>query len=133
MTFKLSIPDSLYERAKSIAENQSRPVEEILLAQLEYLALLPEDEQAELNALRSLSDDTLWTIAAEQLPESVKARMESLMDANSRGTISETDYAELEAFVERGNRLMVRKAEASGILMERGHEFSQEDFKRRHE
>jgi hypothetical protein len=89
---------------------------------------MPEDEQAELKALHFLSDDALWTIAAEQMPESQKSRMETLMDANTRGTITENEFSELEALVERGNRLMLRKAEASGILIERGHSFKQEDF-----
>ena len=39
----------------------------------------------------------------------------------------------LEGYVARGNRLMVRKAEAAGILMERGHAFTQQNFKSQHE
>lgn len=131
MAFQLSIPDTILNRAKEIAQNSSQSVEDILLGHLQALAVLPEDEQAELKALHALSDDALWTIAAEQLPESIKARMETLMDANSRGTITDGEFIELESLVERGNRLMLRKAEASGILIERGHVFKQEDFTRR--
>ena len=35
--------------------------------------------------------------------------------------------------VERADRLMLRKAEAAAILVERGYPFSQSDFKQRHE
>jgi hypothetical protein len=54
--------------------------------------------------------------------------MQVLMDKNSL-TITEDEYTELAAYVERGNRLIVRKAETAGILMERGHTFTQRDFK----
>lgn len=46
--------------------------------------------------------------------------MQVLMDKNNFGTITDDEYRELEEDVERGNRLMVRKAEATGILMGRG-------------
>lgn len=59
--------------------------------------------------------------------------MQILMDANNHGMITDAEYAELSTYVERGNRLMVRKAEAAGILMERGYPFTQQDFKPRDE
>ena len=91
--------------------------------------MLTACEIAELDALKALSDDTLWTIAREQMPDDVQARMQVLMDRNSLGQISDDEYRELETLVEHGNRLMVRKAEAAGILMERGYKFTQQDFK----
>lgn len=134
----VNIPEDLYQRLQTIAIATNRPFDEILVSRLkstlsEPLPALPSDEQAELDALRFLSDDALWTIAAEQMPESAQARLHALMDRNSQGTITDTEYAELEALVERGNRLMVRKAEASVILMEHGHAFTQDDFTRKHE
>lgn len=132
-TLSLNIPDEVYRRALRLAQESAQPVEQVLLDHLRRLpesyASLPDDEQEELRALRSLSDDALRVIAREQMASEVQARMHGLMDKNSLGTISEQEYAELEADVERGNRLMVRKAEAAGILMERGHAFTQRDFK----
>jgi hypothetical protein len=131
--FTLTVPDDVYNRARRIAEETSQPVEQVLLEHLknlpEPLPALPPDEQQELDALKHLSDDTLWTIAREQMPQDIQNRMQLLMDKNSLGTISDEEYQELAAYVERGNRLMVRKAEAAGILMERGHKFTQKDFR----
>jgi hypothetical protein len=62
------------------------------------------------------------------MPQDAQDRMQALMDKNSLGTITDEEYKELEGYVERGNRLMVRKAEAAGILMERGHTFTRKDF-----
>jgi len=133
MSYTLNIPDTIYDRIKQLAETTEKPIDQILLDHLATLTLLPVDEQAELNALRHLSDDTLWTIAAEQMSQSVQDRMQTLMDRNSQGTITPDERDELEKLVERGNRLMVRKAEAAGILMERGHTFKQENFKHKNE
>jgi hypothetical protein len=133
MDFTLTVPEEVYSRARRIAEETSRPVEQILLEHLhtlpEPLPVLPPEEQEELEALKHLSDDALWTIAREQMPQDIQDRMQILMDKNSRGTIQDDEYNELTSAVERGNRLMVRKAEAAHILMERGHKFTQQDFR----
>jgi hypothetical protein len=129
--YTLDIPDALYQRARQIAEETAQSIDLVLLERLQTLFLteadtepvpsLPPDEEAELAALRSLSDDALWTIARERLPEDVSARMETLMDKNSAGTISSSEHHELEMLVERGQRLMVRKSEAAALLKARGH------------
>jgi hypothetical protein len=132
----LTIPEDVSERARAIATATAQPVERVLLNHLQTLAplpTLPPDEQAELDALRLLSDDALRTIAAEQMTPTLQARMQILMDRNTLGQITSLEYTELERLVERGNRLMVRKAEAAGILMERGNRFQQQDFLTRDE
>jgi len=132
----LTLPDELSARVRYIAETTAKPVEQVVLEHLKTLATtapLPFDEQTELDALRSLSDDALWTIAREQMPSDVQARAHELMDKNSLGTINDTEYDELQNLVERADRLMLRKAESAAILRERGYPFSQEDFKPEHE
>ena len=131
--YTLTVPEDVYQRAREIATETAKSIDDVMLDHLKTLSAplptLPHDEQAELDALKHLSDDALWTIAREQLPADVQARMQGWMDKNNFGTISDDEYRELEGFVERGNRLMLRKAEASGILMERGYKFTQKDFK----
>jgi hypothetical protein len=132
--YTLDIPDALYQRARQIAEETAQSIDRVLLERLHTLFLteadtepvpaLAPDEESELAALRSLSDDALWTIARERLPEDVSARMETLMDRNSAGTITSVEYEELETLVERGQRLMVRKSEAAALLKSRGYKVS---------
>jgi hypothetical protein len=128
----LTVPESVYVRASQIAAETSRSPDQVLIAHLYTLetsfANLPVDEQRELEALASLSNDALWTIAREQMPQEVQARMEELMEKNSTGELTEEELQKLFVFVARGNRMMVRKAEAAGILMERGLIFRQQDF-----
>jgi hypothetical protein len=127
----LTVPEDISARAREIAESKAQPVEQVLLDYLQNLTapLLPPDEEAELDAFKHLSDDTLWTIARDQMPEDDQVRAQELMERNSRGTITDAERTELDSLVERADRLMVRKAEAASILKKRGYPFTQKDFK----
>ena len=92
------------------------------------MAQLPSAEQAELQALRYLSDDALRTIAAEQMVAAAQKRMAQLMDHNSYGKLSPAEQNELATFVERGDQLMLRKAEAIKLLRQHGYTVSTKDF-----
>ncbi|MBK8024960.1 MAG: hypothetical protein IPK19_26970 [Chloroflexi bacterium] len=130
----ISIPDTLYEKARLVAEQTSRRVDDVIRTRLEG-ALdappfdLPEGERDELKAMHYLSDDALWTIARERMHRTLQERMADLMTRNTRGTITESEYAELAELVERGNRLTLRKAQAMKYLTERGYLLSVDDLK----
>jgi hypothetical protein len=128
----LRISDAVYARAQRIAEQTAQPVEQVLTARLvesfDVLNALPQDERGELSAFQQLSDDTLFGIVGEQASTALKERMRLLGERTSRGTISADDAAEYAALVERGNRLLLRKAWAANVLMNRGHRVSPQDF-----
>jgi hypothetical protein len=69
LSITLQIPDDVATRAQQIAIETAQPLEQVILMHLQAsslsLAQLPPDEQAELVALRFLTDDTLWTFALE--------------------------------------------------------------------
>jgi hypothetical protein len=122
----LPVPDYIYDCARRIAEGTSQSIEAVLLQQLQeaFTDPLPDlapEEQRELEALKSLSDDALWTIAREQMPEDKQVHMQTLMDANTQGTLDNAQRSELEALVAQGQRLSVRKAHAAALLTERGY------------
>lgn len=127
----LNVPEHVYERAKQLAESTHQPVEDVFLQELEtaFLPKLPPDEEAELASLKNLSDDALWTIAREQMAAPLQERMQVLMDKNSLGTITQEEYQELEALVDRGQRLMLRKSEAAALLTERGYKVTREELR----
>jgi hypothetical protein len=128
----VTLPEDISTRVRQIAETTSQSVEQIVLDHLKSLTIqlppLPVDDQAELDALHHLSDDALWTIAREQVPEVAQARAHTLMEKNSRGTVTDAEAAELDELVQRADRVMLRKAEAAAILRERGFAFTQKDF-----
>jgi len=117
----LTIPEEISARARQIAENQAKSAEQVLIDYLKtFPPSLPPDIQAELDALRHLSDDALMTIAHEQMPNDAQQRANDLLDRNSRDLITNDEHLELEKLVERADRLMLRKAEAVNILRQRG-------------
>lgn len=123
--YVLTIPEEVYQRARQIAQETAQPVDEVLIEYLRtlppLLPVLPPDEEAELEALKYLSDDALWTIAHEELSAETATRLALLMDNNSAGTLTESAHQELVALVERGQKLTLRKSEAAAILTQRGY------------
>jgi hypothetical protein len=129
----LVVPDYVYIQAEQVAKATSQPIEEVLRQRLEEAyadprSRLPLDEQAELDALKHLPDDTLWTIAREQMPRVRQERMHELMDRNSKGAITNDEYEELANLVEQGQRLTLRKAQVADLLMDRGYQVTAKDI-----
>lgn len=130
---QITLPDDLSVQLHQLAAQQRQPFEQYLADHLRLtldddLSQLPLAEQAELQALRRLSTDALRTIAAEQMATSVKERMAQLMEKNSLGKLSTAEHHELTLLVERGDQLMLRKAEALRLLHERGDTGSTKDY-----
>lgn len=131
--YVITIPEALYDKARRLAEAQSENIDKVIQVSLENAldnprSLLPREELAELEALRFLSDDALWTIAREQMPQAKQAIMQSLMDKNTAGTITEEEHQQLSDLVEQGQRLTLRKAEAMKLLIERGYPVTLDDL-----
>jgi hypothetical protein len=133
--YTLTVPEEIYARARQIAEETARHVDQVMIDYLRTLSaplpVLPPEEEAELEALRHLSDDALWTMAREQMPDDLQAQMQDLMDKNSLGMITPNEHADLESLVERGQRLMVRKSEAAALLTQRGYIVTPKDLRAR--
>lgn len=126
----LTVPDDVVRRARRLAEQSSLPVERVLIEHLRTLPTalppLPPEEEAELEALGHLSDDTLWTIAREQMEPEVQERLQALMDKNTQGKLNAGEADQLEQLVDRGLRLTLRKSAAAALLIERGFSITPE-------
>lgn len=130
---QITLPDDLSVQLHQLAAQQRQPFDEFVADQLrltvdDQFAQLPLTEQAELQALRYLSDDALRTIAAEQMASAVQKRMAELMEHHRGRKLSPAEQQELATLVERGDQLMLRKAEAAKLLHQRGYTFSSKDF-----
>lgn len=89
---------------------------------------IPAEELAAPEAMVNLSDNMLWVAAREQMPADLQARMSMLMTKNNFGTITDEEYAELAAYVEEGDKLMLRKSYAMKHLMDRGYKVTFDDL-----
>ena len=130
---QITIPENLSTRLRQLAARRRQPVETIIEDRLftsldDELDNVPTTEQAELRALHHLSNDALRVIAAEQMTAVNQALMGQLMAGNSRGELNQEEQETLSALVDRGDQLMLRKAEAAAILVQRGAANSSEDL-----
>ena len=132
--YTIAIPNALYEKAQRLAQHTSQSVDELICTRLagaldQPVLDLPSDERAELQAMSYLSTDALWTIAREQMPPDLQHAMSQLMEKNSQGTITEDEFRDLSALVERGQRLTLRKSQAMKLLLDRGYAVSLDALK----
>jgi hypothetical protein len=132
--YTISIPDALYVKAQRVAEQTAQPVDDVIRRRLagaldESTFDLPADERDELKAMSYLSDDALFAMMREQMQSVKQTRLSTLMDKNSRGTITDDEHDKLARLVEDGERLTLRKATAMDILMDRGHKLRLDDMK----
>lgn len=123
---QIQIPENLSSRLRQLAARRREPVEKIVEDRLftaldDELDRLPTEERAELRALHHLSDDALKAIAAEQMSAENQARLSQLMSGQNKGELTVAELSQLTALVERGEQLMLRKAEAAAILVQRGY------------
>lgn len=121
---QITLPENLSNRLRQLAARRQKSVEHIVADRLftsldEELDQLPTTEQVELRALHHLSDDALQAIAAEKLDRTNQTLMNQLMQKNSKGLLTSSEHETLAQLVERGERLMLRKAEAVAILSNR--------------
>jgi len=126
----IDIPDELYQR---LQQHHQRPqlIEQWIIQQLNSLmdgpfGQLEDSQQAELLALASLSDDALWTIAAEQLPLDLQLQMQALL-AN-QVALNKEQQIQLQDLLQRADSVMLRKSEAMTLLSIRGYSVTIEDL-----
>lgn len=133
----ITLPDDIYARARHLAIVTGHPVEKVLLDHLRTLPspAVPPDMQTELDALPSLTDDALLTLAGDILSDEIKTRVHVLTGKNGYGELTAEEAEELERLIQRADRLMLRKAAAHAILQMRKHlcAVAQRDLKQQHE
>jgi hypothetical protein len=107
----IHVPEQLYEQLRQRALQSAQPIEELLMMQLTATLFepIPPEDRAEISALQRLSDEALWTLAAEQMPRADQERLSLLLALNKRASLSEVETSELDGLVERGDRLICGK------------------------
>lgn len=128
-TVTLQIPETLYQRLVNTACATQRPVEEIMLRALQVGSPpswddVPEEFQTEIAALDKLDDNTLWQIFRSHKTVADMERYNVLLEANSNGTITQSQTLELIHLRHQADIFMLKKAQAGVLLRWRGHHVS---------
>ena len=120
----LDLPDKFYEPLQRIALATRQPLETVLLtalqASLPALDGLPEDLAAELDRLETLDDANLRRILLQTVSADQQQELETLLQRNQAGHLTEAERQRLAAIQEALNRIMLQKARAAVLLRFRG-------------
>jgi hypothetical protein len=104
--------NAVYERAHAISKRTGKSIETILADWIKRLA----DE----TPLEWLSDKEILDLADAMLPQPEQEELNELLALNSEGQINEKQMLRLDELMEIYHRLLVRKAEATAVAVERG-------------
>lgn len=124
----LHLPGSLYDQFKERAKRARRSLEAELLKAVEAAGVesetLPPQLAQAVNELPELSDEALWRVARDHLPREACRELEALNHKQQREGLSSAEEETLDRLVEAYERFLLLRAEAAGLLQERGHDIS---------
>lgn len=125
-TVTVTLPETLYRRAKETAEATDRSLQEVLEQSI-ALSLppleddLPAHVRAILSALTLLSDEALWQVARSEWEEEKQLRLEELVEMRKGRSLTPDEGLEFDALFADSELSMLKKAESYRLLTRRGY------------
>jgi hypothetical protein len=121
----LELPDDVYERLRRAAKGMNQPMETALVnivrAATPSLEKVPLEYRPELEAMEDLGDEDLWKISRSRPAPAKQRRIESLLEKNQRGVLTDRERLALVRLRADGDRLLLQRSYASLLLKYRGH------------
>lgn len=108
----LNLPEVIATRARTIAFQTHRRIEDVLIEWLDREAMEPPVE--------TLSDAEVVALADMQLPTSEQSELDDLLFDQREGQLTEQSRQRLDELMDIYRRGMVRKAEALREAVQRG-------------
>ena len=128
LSVTIDLPEALLHQLESESHNQRRSVGEIIrdlvIQSWQPLPRLPDDIEAELAALPSLSDEALWLLARSTLTKAEQQELTILTGTAKTRTLKPTEAERLETLLDRYDRTILRRAQAATLLQKRGYDLS---------
>lgn len=125
-TVTVTLPETLYRRAKETAEATDRSLQEVLEQSI-ALSLppleddLPANVRATLSALTLLSDEALWQVARSEWEEEKQLRLEELVEMRKGRGLTPDEASQFDALFAESELAMLKKAESYRLLTRRGY------------
>lgn len=126
-TLTLNIPETLYSRLQTRAAHAHRSIEaEVLEAVATVVAdeELPADVAEAVASLTVADDAALWQAARSHLAHDASEEIEALHLKRQREGLTETEKHRLARLMRQYELVLSVRAEAVGLLRERGHDVS---------
>ncbi len=119
-TITLDLPESVFQRAKKMAQTLHRPLEEVLTLTLSTtlpdVEDVPLEMQAELMRMTWLSDEELWSIAQSQMSDEDQVQLDTLSKRHVLGKGTPNEEETLLALRQHYGQITLCKARAYALL-----------------
>ena len=127
-TVTLHLPDATYRRLVELSTKSERPLTEetvyLLNSALATDESLTSDITARLEHLPLLTDEELWNAATSTASEEDNELMQELLEKRQRAGLTSNETEQLQVLSAHFNQIMMTRAKAATILLERGHDIS---------
>src|SRR5882724_10992038 len=125
-TVPIQLPDAIYQRLQQVAHATNHSIEEVVLQTIR--ANLPpslDDLSSELRCvvadLQHMSDEALWSVTKESLPQHQWRRHQRLLRKGQEGPLSTAEHKELAELRAAADRFVTRRSYALVLLKWHGH------------
>jgi plasmid stability protein len=127
-TLTLSLPDEQYEYLKQQAHQNNRTIEEeafnLLTKAIPQEEKLAPELEEKLAGLALLDDTALWQAAESHLSSRVIRKIEGLHFKREGKGLTKSEQEQLASLVTKYDEIILLRAEATRLLMERGKDVS---------
>lgn len=127
-TVTLHLPEATYRRLVELSTKSERPLTEetvyLLNSALATDESLTSDITARLEYLSLLTDEELWNAATSAASEEDNELMQGLLEKRQRAGLTSNETEQVQVLSAHFNQIMMTRAKAATILLERGHDIS---------
>ena len=125
-TIPIQLPDAIYQRLQQVAHATNHSIEEVVLQTIRgNLPPSLDDLSLELRCvvadLQHLSDEALWSVTQEALPQPQWRRHQRLLRKGHEGPLSTAEHKELAELRAAADRFVTRRSYALALLKWHGH------------
>jgi len=125
-TIPIQLPDAIYQRLQQVAHATNHSIEEVVLQTIRgnlppSLDDLNPEWRCVVADLQHMSDETLWSVAKESLPQHQWRRHQRLLQKGQEGPLSTAEHKELAELRAAADRFVTRRSYALALLKWHGH------------
>jgi hypothetical protein len=122
----IELPEEIYRRFQDMATVTQRSLEEVIVQTIRgnlppMLDDLPPEQRDLVADLQHLSDEALWVVAREPLPEQRWRRHQRLLRRAETSALTNSERTELTELRQATDRFVIRRSYALALLKWRGY------------
>src|SRR5215510_9301747 len=124
-TIPIQLPEAIYQRLQQVAHETHHSIEEVVLQTIRgNLPPSLDDFSPELRCvvadLQHMSDEALWSVTKESLPQHQWRRHQRLLRKGQDGPLSTAEHKELAELRAAADRFVTRRSYALALLNSEG-------------